>query len=308
MVTYPSTHGVFEQGIDQVCQWVHDVGGQVYVDGANMNALVGVAAPGQFGADVSHLNLHKTFAIPHGGGGPGMGPIGVKSHLAPFLPKSPLSRKQETVVSSTEFGSASILTISWAYLNLLGAKGLTLSTQVAILQANYIASRLSGYYSILYKGESGFVAHECIIDIRPLKASSGISEEDIAKRLIDYDFHAPTMSFPVAGTLMVEPTESESKQELDRFCDAMISIYHEISKVEQGVWPLEDNPLVNAPHTHQRIITSHWTHPYSRELAAYPLPNQADYKFWPSVSRVDNVYGDRNLFCACPDIQAYQND
>ena len=308
MVTYPSTHGVFEQGIDQVCQWVHDAGGQVYVDGANMNALVGVAAPGQFGADVSHLNLHKTFAIPHGGGGPGMGPIGVKSHLAPFLPKNPLSRKQETVVSSTEFGSASILTISWAYLNLLGAKGLTLSTQVAILQANYIASRLSGYYSILYKGESGFVAHECIIDIRPLKASSGISEEDIAKRLMDYGFHAPTMSFPVAGTLMVEPTESESKQELDRFCDAMISIYHEISKVEQGVWPLEDNPLVNAPHTHQRIITSHWTHPYSRELAAYPLPNQAEYKFWPSVSRVDNVYGDRNLFCACPDIKAYQND
>ena len=306
MVTYPSTHGVFEEGIQTICEMVHKAGGQVYIDGANMNALVGIAAPGKFGADVSHLNLHKTFAIPHGGGGPGMGPIGVKSHLAPFLPGNPIDESNQTAISATEFGSASILLISWAYLSLLGKEGLTQSTEMAIVQANYIAHRLKPYYPILYSGKHGRVAHECLIDIRNIKSTSGISEEDIAKRLIDFGFHAPTMSFPVAGTLMIEPTESESKAEIDRFCDAMIQIHEEIKKVTDGVWPLNNNPLVNAPHTHNLVIASDWPHPYSREEAAYPLDFVKSNKYWPPVGRVDNVYGDRNLFCACPPLESYE--
>ncbi len=306
MITYPSTHGVFETAIREICGLVHDAGGQVYVDGANMNALVGVAAPGKFGADVSHLNLHKTFAIPHGGGGPGMGPIGVKSHLADFLPANPLTDSKNPTISGTPFGSASILIISWAYMHMLGAEGLTKSTRMAILQANYIAERLKGSYPILYTGAEGRVAHECIIDIRTIKERSGISEEDIAKRLMDYGFHAPTMSFPVAGTLMIEPTESESKAEIDRFCDSLLAIFDEIKNIEQGTWPDDDNPLVNAPHTHQVLMTDDWQHPYSREIAAYPLPFVKTNKYWPPVGRIDNVFGDRNLFCACPAIEEYQ--
>ncbi len=305
MVTYPSTHGVFEEGIQDICELIHEAGGQVYVDGANMNALVGIAAPGKFGADVSHLNLHKTFAIPHGGGGPGMGPIGVKSHLAPFLPGNPTNTAEKTSISATEYGSASILLISWAYLSLLGKEGLKQSTEMAIVQANYIAHRLKPYYPILYSGIHGRVAHECLIDIRSIKSLSGISEEDIAKRLVDFGFHAPTMSFPVAGTLMIEPTESESKAEIDRFCDSMIQIHQEIKKVTDGFWPLENNPLVNAPHTHERLTANDWPHPYTREEAAYPLSFVKANKYWPPVGRVDNVYGDRNLFCACPPIENY---
>lgn len=306
MVTYPSTHGVFEPTIVEICALIHSVGGQVYVDGANLNALVGIAAPGEFGADVSHLNLHKTFAIPHGGGGPGMGPIGVKKHLIDFLPQHPLEQKNDDVISSAPFGSAGILPISWAYIHMMGAQGMRRATQVAILNANYIAKRLSAYYPVLYTGQNGHVAHECIIDLRPLKEASGISEEDIAKRLMDYGFHSPTMSFPVAGTLMIEPTESESLVELDRFCDSMIAIFHEIEQVQQGIWPLEDNPLVNAPHTHQMLISSEWQHSYSREQAAYPLAYLRDNKYWPPVRRIDNVYGDRYLSCACPPIESYQ--
>jgi glycine dehydrogenase len=309
MVTYPSTHGVFEEGITDLCRIVHEHGGQVYVDGANMNALVGVAAPGQFGADVSHLNLHKTFCIPHGGGGPGMGPIAMKAHLAPFACDNPIQPDKRStgeidVVSSATWGSASILPISWMYIALMGARGLRSATEVAILNANYVANRLKDHYPVLYTGRNGRVAHECILDMRPIKETSGISEEDVAKRLIDFGFHAPTMSFPVPGTLMVEPTESESKAELDRFCDAMIQIRNEIRKVEDGAWPLDNNPLVNAPHT-LADITHEWAHPYSREEACFALPWIKAHKYWPAVNRVDNVYGDRNLFCACPPIESY---
>ncbi len=313
MVTYPSTHGVFEESIIDVCDVVHQHGGQVYVDGANLNALVGVAAPGKFGADVSHLNLHKTFCIPHGGGGPGMGPIGVGAHLQPFLPSHPVApiaglNANNDVVSSAPFGSASILPISWAYIALMGGEGLALATKVAILSANYIAHRLKEHYPILYTGTSGNVAHECILDIRPIKEASGVSEEDIAKRMIDYGFHAPTMSFPVAGTLMVEPTESESLAELDRFCDALIAIRAEIHAVQNGVLDVTDNPLTNAPHTLADVTASQWEHPYDREQAAYPVASLRRYKYFAPVNRVDNVYGDRNLFCACPAIDSYRDE
>ena len=313
MVTYPSTHGVFEESIIELCEIVHANGGQVYVDGANLNALVGISAPGQFGADVSHLNLHKTFCIPHGGGGPGMGPIGVGAHLAPFLPNHPLQQvgnlsAENDVVASAAFGSASILPISWAYIALMGGAGLTLATQTAILNANYIAHRLKGHYSILYTGRNGRVAHECIVDMRPIKEASGITEEDVAKRLIDFGFHAPTMSFPVAGTLMVEPTESESQYELDRFCDALFAIREEIQAVQDGSFEEGDNPLKNAPHLLEDIVEDSWAHPYSRELAAYPLDNLRKSKYWAPVSRIDNVYGDRNLFCACPPLDSYREE
>ena len=309
MITYPSTHGVFEQGIKEICELIHQRGGQVYMDGANLNAQVGVTRPADIGADVSHMNLHKTFAIPHGGGGPGMGPIGVGAHLAPFLPNHtvapiPGGNPLMGAVSATPYGSASILTISWMYIRLLGANGLRESTQVALLNANYLVTRLKDYYPILYSAENGLVAHECILDLRPMKAESGISEVDMAKRLMDYGFHAPTMSFPVPGTFMVEPTESESKVELDRFADAMIAIYHEVQQVITGHFPADNNPLVNAPHT-QKDLIGDWQRPYSREQAAFPLPWIADNKFWPSVNRIDDVWGDRNLFCACPPTDSY---
>ena len=308
MVTYPSTHGVYEETIREVCQIVHQYGGQVYLDGANMNAQVGITSPGYIGADVSHLNLHKTFCIPHGGGGPGMGPIGVKAHLAPFVPGHSVVQIEEMLtqqgaVSAAPFGSASILPISWMYIRMMGAEGLKKASQVAILNANYIASRLQSAFPVLYTGANGRVAHECILDIRPLKEETGISELDIAKRLIDFGFHAPTMSFPVAGTLMVEPTESESKLELDRFIDAMLTIRTEIDRVARGEWPLEDNPLVNAPHTQDEIV-SEWTHPYTRELAVFPTGH--GNKYWPTVKRLDDVYGDRNLFCSCVPMSEYQ--
>ncbi len=307
MITYPSTHGVYEEQVRQVCDMVHQAGGQVYLDGANMNAQVGLTSPGFIGSDVSHLNLHKTFCIPHGGGGPGMGPIGVKSHLAPFLPGHIEEGVEgnDYAVSAADLGSASILPISWAYITMMGSTGLEQATKLAILNANYIMERLRPHYPILYRGHNGRVAHECIIDIRPLKEQSGISEEDIAKRLMDYGFHAPTMSFPVAGTLMVEPTESESLAELDRFCDAMIAIRQEIDKVQAGEWPLEDNPLVNAPHTQVDLALEQWSHPYSREVACFPSPHSKATKYWPTVNRVDNVYGDRNLICTCPSIDSY---
>ena len=309
MITYPSTHGVFEQGIKEICELIHQRGGQVYMDGANLNAQVGVTRPADIGADVSHMNLHKTFAIPHGGGGPGMGPIGVGAHLAPFLPNHtvapiPGGNPLMGAVSATPYGSASILTISWMYIRLLGANGLRESTQVALLNANYLVTRLKDYYPILYSAENGLVAHECILDLRPMKAASGISEVDMAKRLMDYGFHAPTMSFPVPGTFMVEPTESESKVELDRFADAMIAIYHEVQQVITGHFPADNNPLVNAPHT-QKDLIGDWQRPYSREQAAFPLAWIADNKFWPSVNRIDDVWGDRNLFCACPPTDSY---
>ncbi len=308
MVTYPSTHGVYEETIREVCEVVHQFGGQVYLDGANMNAQVGITSPGFIGADVSHLNLHKTFCIPHGGGGPGMGPIGVKAHLAPFVPGHSVVQiegmlTRQGAVSAAPFGSASILPISWMYIRMMGAEGLKQASQVAILNANYIASRLKDAYPVLYTGRDGRVAHECILDIRPLKEETGISELDIAKRLIDYGFHAPTMSFPVAGTLMVEPTESEGKAELDRFIDAMLAIRAEIDQVKAGVWPLEDNPLVNAPHIQSELVAE-WAHPYSREVAVFPA-GVAD-KYWPTVKRLDDVYGDRNLFCSCVPISDYQ--
>ena len=310
MITYPSTHGVYEQTIREICDIVHGHGGQVYMDGANMNAQVGVTSPGFIGSDVSHLNLHKTFCIPHGGGGPGMGPIGVKSHLAPFLPNHPVVQideldKANGAVSAAPWGSAGILPISWVYIALMGAQGLRKATQVAILSANYIAKRLADHYPILYTGQNDRVAHECIIDIRPLKASSGVTEMDVAKRLIDYGFHAPTMSFPVAGTLMVEPTESEPLCEVDRFIEAMIAIKNEIDQVETGVWPLEDNPLGNAPHTMSDLSQAEWSHPYSRELAVFPTAQARENKFWPTVNRIDDVYGDRNLICSCPTTESY---
>jgi len=308
MVTYPSTHGVYEETIREVCQIVHQFGGQVYLDGANMNAQVGITTPGYIGADVSHLNLHKTFCIPHGGGGPGMGPIGVKAHLAPFVPGHSVVQIEgmltgQGAVSAAPFGSASILPISWMYIRMMGAEGLKQASSVAILNANYIAHRLQSAYPILYAGRDGRVAHECILDIRPLKEQTGISELDIAKRLIDYGFHAPPMSFPVAGTLMVEPTESESKTELDRFIDAMLAIRSEIDRVVEGEWPLEDNPLVNAPHTQMEIV-GEWGHPYTRELAVFPAGSAN--KYWPTVKRLDDVYGDRNLFCSCVPMSEYE--
>jgi glycine dehydrogenase len=308
MVTYPSTHGVYEETIREVCQIVHQYGGQVYLDGANMNAQVGITTPGYIGADVSHLNLHKTFCIPHGGGGPGMGPIGVKAHLAPFVPGHSVVQidgvlTQNGAVSAAPFGSASILPISWMYIRMMGAEGLKQASQVAILNANYIATRLKEAYPVLYTGRDGRVAHECILDIRPLKEATGITEMDIAKRLIDFGFHAPTMSFPVAGTLMVEPTESESKVEIDRFIDALLAIRAEIDRVAKGEWPLEDNPLVNAPHVQAELV-SEWSHPYTRELAVFPAGS--DNKYWPAVKRLDDVYGDRNLFCSCVPISDYE--
>lgn len=311
MVTYPSTHGVYEEKIREVCDIVHEFGGQVYMDGANMNAQVGVTSPGSIGSDVSHLNLHKTFCIPHGGGGPGMGPIGVKKHLAPFLPGHTLAEGEglahgNHAVSAAPYGSASILPISWMYIAMMGSEGLRKATQVAILNANYLATRLGEHYPILYKGRNGRVAHECIIDLRPLKDSTGIAEIDIAKRLQDYGFHSPTMSFPVAGTLMVEPTESESKAELDRFIEAMVCIREEIRQIEKGEWPADNNPLVNAPHTLADIVDSSWERPYDRAVATYPVPAVAFNKFWPSVNRIDDVYGDRNLICSCPSLDSYR--
>ena len=297
MVTYPSTHGVFEVEIKQICDVIHKHGGQVYLDGANLNAMVGITRMGEFGADVSHINLHKTFSIPHGGGGPGMGPIGVKTHLAPFLPGNPLE-KDSNAVSAAMYGSASILPISWSYIKLLGKYGMQRSTEIAIVSANYIANELKAFFPILYQGDQGFVAHECIIDIRPIKEQSGISEEDIAKRLMDYGFHSPTMSFPVAGTLMIEPTESESKHEIDRFILAMSSIHSEIQKVIKGEWDKDNNPLKNAPHTAFEMA-GEWNYPYSREEALYPVESLKHSKYFPPVKRIDNVYGDRNLFCSC---------
>jgi glycine dehydrogenase len=310
MITYPSTHGVFEEAIIEICEIVHKNGGQVYMDGANMNAQIGLCRPGDFGPDVCHLNLHKTFCIPHGGGGPGMGPIGVQKHLAPFLPGHPLVKtggeKAIGAVSAAPWGSASILPISWMYIQMMGAPGLTRATEIAILNANYIAKRLSPHYPLLYKGKKGFVAHECIFDCRPFKESAGIEVEDIAKRLMDYGFHAPTVSFPVAGTVMVEPTESEPLEELDRFCDAMIQIRAEIAEIEKGKADRVNNVLKNAPHTATQVMRTEWNRPYSREMAAFPAPWSRDYKFWPAVARINNVLGDRNLICACPPMEAYE--
>lgn len=309
MVTYPSTHGVFEAAIQEICAVVHAHGGQVYLDGANMNAQVGICRPGDFGADVCHLNLHKTFCIPHGGGGPGMGPIGVAGHLVPFLPGHAVikigSEQSIGAIASAPWGSASILVISWMYIAMMGNRGLQLATKVAILNANYIAKRLAAYYPVLYRGENGLVAHECILDLRSLKKSANIEIDDVAKRLIDYGFHPPTVSWPVGGTMMVEPTESESKQELDRFCDALIAIRAEIREIELGKVDIEDNLLHNAPHTVESLMTAEWTHPYSREQAAYPAPWTREYKFWPSVSRIDAAFGDRNFVCSCLPIDAY---
>jgi len=312
MVTYPSTHGVFEQDITELCALVHDAGGQVYVDGANLNALVGVARPGHFGADVSHLNLHKTFCIPHGGGGPGVGPVGVREHLAPYLPNHPLQpaagpRTGVGPVSAAPWGSAGILPISWAYVRLMGAAGLTEATQVAILGANYVAARLGPHYPVLYTGASGLVAHECIVDLRPITRQTGVTVDDVAKRLIDYGFHAPTMSFPVAGTLMIEPTESEDLPELDRFCDAMIAIREEIERVGSGDLPRDDNPLHNAPHTAAALV-GEWDHPYDRAEAVLPAGVDPASKYWPPVRRIDGAYGDRNLVCSCPPVESYAGD
>jgi glycine dehydrogenase len=308
MITYPSTHGVFEEDVKTICQIVHSHGGQVYMDGANMNAQVGLCRPGDIGADVCHLNLHKTFCIPHGGGGPGMGPIGVAKHLIPHLPALPIWGSAEGAVgavSAAPYGSASILLISWAYIHMMGAAGLTHATKIAILNANYIASRLAPHYDVVYKGKRGRIAHECIVDMRSFKKSAGVEVEDIAKRLMDYGFHAPTMSFPIPGTLMIEPTESESRAELDRFCEAMISIREEIRAVEDGRLPREDNPLKNAPHTIEVIAKAEWKHPYTRELAVYPAPWTRDRKFFPAVGRLNNALGDRKLICTCPPMEAY---
>jgi glycine dehydrogenase len=317
MVTYPSTHGVFETTIRDICDIVHSHGGQVYMDGANMNAQVGLCRPGDYGADVCHLNLHKTFCIPHGGGGPGAGPIGVAKHLAPFLPGFPTLNSQQMPVrlrptnnssvgpvAAAPFGSASILTISWMYIRMMGPGGLKRASETAILNANYIAKRLDPHFPVLFKGKRGLVAHECIVDLRQWK-SAGIEVEDVAKRLMDYGFHAPTISWPIAGTMMIEPTESESKDELDRFCDAMISIRSEIDAVANGEIDKRNNPLKNAPHTARQIASEKWDRPYSREQGAFPAPWTQDFKFWPAVARIDNVYGDRNLFCSCPPIEDF---
>ncbi|MFI5924433.1 aminomethyl-transferring glycine dehydrogenase [Micromonospora sp. NPDC051543] len=309
MVTYPSTHGVYETGIASLCAKVHDAGGQVYVDGANLNALVGYAKPGKFGADVSHLNLHKTFCIPHGGGGPGVGPVAVRAHLAPFLPGDPLGAHDDATpaISAARYGSAGILPIPWAYLRMMGAEGLTRATGVAVLAANYVAARLREHYPVLYAGNKGLVAHECILDLRPLTKATGVSVDDVAKRLVDYGFHAPTMSFPVAGTLMVEPTESEDLAELDRFCDAMIAIRAEIEQVGSGQWPAGDNPLANAPHTAAMVSGDEWPHPYPRSVGAYPAGVDRAGKYWPPVRRIDGAYGDRNLVCSCPSPEAFED-
>jgi len=312
MVTYPSTHGVFEEHIKDICEVIHKHGGQVYMDGANLNALVGIAKPGKFGPDVCHMNLHKTFCIPHGGGGPGMGPIGVSKHLIPYLPNHTVIQsgpeKGMGAVSAAPWGSASILPISWMYIKMMGGEGLRYATEIAILNANYMSKKLEGSYKTLYKGKNDLVAHECILDFRPIKAESGISEEDIAKRLIDYGYHAPTMSWPVAGTLMIEPTESESLAELDKFCDAMINIRKEVKMVENEVFDKADNPLKNAPHTNLELSSDSWTHKYTREQAAFPLQYLKASKFWPPVARVDNVHGDRNLVCSCPSLDSYRDE
>ena len=334
MLTYPSTNGVFEETVTQVCEAVHEAGGQVYVDGANLNALVGLARPGWFGADVSHLNLHKTFCIPHGGGGPGVGPVAARAHLAPFLPTGQSGRRGPAAsaarreaaiggrglrgsppesgagvapgpIAAAPYGSAGILPISWAYIRMMGPDGLRRATEVAILTANYVAARLGPHYPVLYTGRGGLVAHECILDLRPLTRETGVTVEDVAKRLIDYGFHAPTMSFPVAGTLMVEPTESEDLAELDRFCDAMIAIRREIGMVASGEYDSQDNPLRNAPHTASMLLEADWKHPYERAEAAYPLPGDRRAKYWPPVRRIDQAYGDRNLVCACPPAEAF---
>jgi glycine dehydrogenase len=309
MVTYPSTHGVFEAEIKSICAIVHQYDGQVYMDGANMNAQVGLCRPGDFGADVCHLNLHKTFCIPHGGGGPGVGPIGVMPHLVPFLPATPSTPKDAQpigAISAAPWGSASILVISWMYIAMMGEAGLTQATKVAILNANYMAKRLEPCYSVLFKGESGFVAHECIIDLRPLKKMARVEVDDVAKRLMDFGFHAPTVSWPVIGTVMIEPTESESKEQLDRYCDAMLTIYQEVKAIADGSIDPEDNPLKNAPHTAESIICGDWSHPYSREQAAYPAPWTKEHKFWTTVGRINNAYGDRNLICSCTGMAAYK--
>jgi glycine dehydrogenase len=309
MVTYPSTHGVFEERIGEICEIVHHHGGQVYIDGANLNAMVGLCQPGKFGGDVSHLNLHKTFCIPHGGGGPGVGPIGVGAHLAPFMPReNDAGERRGGQISAAPYGSASILPITWMYIRMMGRAGLKQATEVAILNANYVATRLQNDYEILYTGAQGRIAHECILDVRTIKDEIGISVDDIAKRLIDYGFHAPTMSFPVAGTLMIEPTESESKAELDRFCDAMIAIKQEINQVAAGQFELADNPLVHAPHTAATVSSDQWKRSYSRSQAAYPLESLRENKYWPPVGRLDHVYGDRNLVCSCPSIADYEGD
>jgi glycine dehydrogenase len=309
MVTYPSTHGVFEDHIGEICALVHDAGGQVYVDGANLNAMVGLARPGRFGADVSHLNLHKTFCIPHGGGGPGVGPVAVRAHLAPYLPNHPVQplagpASGSGAISAAPWGSAAILPITWAYVRMMGGDGLTAATGAAILAANYVSERLREYYPTLYTGAHGLVAHECILDLREITKHTGVTVDDVAKRLIDYGFHAPTMSFPVAGTLMVEPTESEDLHELDRFVDAMIAIRGEIDRVAAGEWPADDNPLRNAPHT-AASVAREWPHAYPRELAAFPTGVDPRAKYWPPVRRIDGAYGDRNLVCACPPVDAY---
>jgi glycine dehydrogenase len=311
MVTYPSTHGVFETDIAEICAAVHDAGGQVYVDGANLNALLGLARPGRFGSDVSHLNLHKTFCIPHGGGGPGVGPVAVRAHLAPYLPNHPLVAEAGPAtgvgpIAGAPWGSAGILPIPWAYIRLMGADGLTEATEVAVLSANYVARQLAPHYPVLYTGRGGLVAHECIVDVRPITKETGVTVEDIAKRLIDYGFHAPTMSFPVAGTLMIEPTESEDLAELDRFIAAMVAIRAEIDKVGSGQWPAQDNPLVNAPHP-ATMLAGEWSHAYSREVAAFPVASLRLDKYWPPVRRIDQGYGDRNLMCSCPPLSAYEN-
>jgi glycine dehydrogenase len=308
MVTYPSTHGVYEDTIKDLCAIVHDHGGQVYVDGANLNALLGYARPGEFGGDVSHLNLHKTFCIPHGGGGPGVGPVGVRAHLAPYLPSHPMHpepEKREGIgpISAAPYGSTGILPISWAYVRMMGPDGLTRATASAVLAANYVAKRLGEHFPVLYRGEDGLVAHECILDVRAITKETGVTVDDVAKRLIDYGFHAPTMSFPVAGTLMVEPTESEDLGEIDRFCDAMIAIKGEIDRVAAGEWTAEDSPLRNAPHT-TRAIVDKWERPYDREIGAFPAGLDPD-KYWPPVARIDQAYGDRNLVCSCPPPQAF---
>ncbi|TBN57356.1 glycine dehydrogenase (aminomethyl-transferring) [Glaciihabitans arcticus] len=310
MITYPSTHGVYEHDVKDITAAVHDAGGQVYVDGANLNALLGYARFGDFGGDVSHLNLHKTFCIPHGGGGPGVGPVAAKAHLAPFLPGHPMAQREfsgnpANVISAAPYGSPSILPISWAYVRMMGADGLKQATGAAVLAANYVAVRLRDHYPVLYAGDNGLVAHECILDLRPLKEATGIDNNDVAKRLVDYGFHAPTMSFPVAGTLMVEPTESEDLAEIDRFIDAMIAIKLEADAVAAGEWPADDNPLHNAPHTAQSVIVGEWNHPYDREKAVYPVRGQVRNKYWPSVRRIDQAWGDRNLVCACPPIEAF---
>ncbi|MCG8602004.1 MAG: glycine dehydrogenase (aminomethyl-transferring), partial [Verrucomicrobiales bacterium] len=309
MITYPSTHGVFEESVVEICGTVHQYGGQVYMDGANLNAQVGLCSPASIGADVCHLNLHKTFCIPHGGGGPGVGPIGVAEHLTPYLPgHSHWRENPDGPVSAAPFGSASILTISWMYIAMMG-NGLRRATEVAILNANYIATKLAPFFPVLYKGQSGRVAHECIIDVRVCRESAGVDVEDIAKRLIDYGFHAPTMSWPVAGTLMIEPTESESKEELDRFIDAMIGIYREVEKIKSGEWDSDDNPLKNSPHPAGTLLSDKWEGAYSQETAAFPLDFVREWKYWPPVSRIDNVFGDRNLVCTCEGMDAYtEND